>query len=64
MTGADGRSRPGPWSPAGARRYAAACPGLNVEGWLVTGSERFAAANRDAQEVCGQPEYSAVIRLS
>ena len=32
--------------------------------WPVTGSDRFPAADRDAQEVCGQPEYSAVIRLS
>jgi hypothetical protein len=39
-------------------------PCLNVEVWLVTGSEQFPAANRDAQEACGQPEYSAVIRLS
>jgi hypothetical protein len=64
MTGADGAVPAGSMVAGRCAGYAAACPGLNVEVWLVTGSERFAAANRDAQEVCGQPEYSAVIRLS
>jgi hypothetical protein len=64
MTEADGA---GPGWEHGRRPVRALCgcqPCLNVEVWLVTGSGRFAAANRDAQEVCGQPEYSAVIRLS
>jgi hypothetical protein len=49
---------------AGRRALYGCLPCLNVEVWLVTGSEQFPAANRDAQEASGQPEYSAVIRLS
>ena len=64
MTGADGPVSAGSMVAGRCARLYGCLPCLNVEVWLVTESERFPAANRDAQEACVQPEYSAVIRLS